>query len=43
MARHVVRHPLGKLTYASHKNNSQKIKAWLAAAPAEASQRRSLS
>jgi hypothetical protein len=32
--RMVVRHPLGKLTYAFDKKNSEKIKGWLAASPA---------
>jgi hypothetical protein len=30
----VVRHPLGKLTYAFDKKNSEKIKGWLSASPA---------
>ena len=34
--RMVVRHPLGKLTYAFDKKNSEKIKGWLAASPAQA-------
>ena len=33
----VVRHPLGKLTYAFDKKNSDKIKTWLASSPAQAS------
>jgi len=35
--RMVVRHPLGKLTYAFDKKNSDKIKTWLASSPAQAS------
>jgi hypothetical protein len=35
--RMVVRHPLGKLTYAFDKKNSDKIKGWLASSPAQAS------
>jgi hypothetical protein len=35
--RMVVRHPLGKLTYAFDKKNSDKIKTWLAGSPAQAS------
>src|SRR5256714_164954 len=35
--RMVVRHPLGKLTYAFDKKNSDKIKTWLATSPAQAS------
>jgi hypothetical protein len=33
----VVRHPLGKLTYAFDKKNSEKIKSWLHAATVPAS------
>jgi len=33
----VVNHPLGKLTYAFDKKNSEKIKSWLAGSPAHAS------
>jgi hypothetical protein len=33
----VVRHPLGKLTYAFDKKNSDKIKTWLASSAAQAS------
>jgi hypothetical protein len=35
--RMVVRHPLGKLTYAFDKKNSDKIKTWLASSAAQAS------
>ena len=35
--RMVVRHPLGKLTYAFDKKNSAKIRTWLASSPAQAS------
>ncbi len=35
--RMVVRHPLGKLTYAFDKKNSEKIKGWLAASTAQTS------
>ena len=35
--RMVVRHPLGKLTYAFDKKNSDKIKTWLASSPIQAS------
>ncbi|MFL6589920.1 MAG: hypothetical protein ACJ8M4_07080 [Chthoniobacterales bacterium] len=35
--RMVVRHPLGKLTYAFDKKNSDKIKGWLASSTAQAS------
>jgi hypothetical protein len=35
--RMVVRHPLGKLTYAFDKKNSEKIKGWLAASTAQPS------
>jgi uncharacterized membrane protein YhhN len=35
--RMVVRHPLGKLTYAFDKKNSDKIRTWLAGSPAQAS------
>jgi hypothetical protein len=35
--RMVVRHPLGKLTYAFDKKNSDKIKGWLAGSPAQVS------
>jgi hypothetical protein len=31
----VVRHPLGKLTYAFDKKNSEKIKGWLSAPAAQ--------
>jgi hypothetical protein len=33
--RMVVRHPLGKLTYAFDKKNSDKIKGWLTASSAQ--------
>jgi hypothetical protein len=33
----VVRHPLGKLTYAFDKKNSEKIKGWLSASVLSAS------
>lgn len=35
--RMVVRHPLGKLTYAFDKKNSDKIRTWLASSPVQAS------